>query len=44
MLKVPIEFIEDALIWDADDHLELVRDDAGIVKKDYGGNVLTTMA
>ena len=40
MLKIPVDFLEYALIWDAAHRLELVHDDVKNGKKDLRGNVL----
>ena len=40
MLNLPIEFMEDALIWDAAHRLELVHHDVKHGKKDHSGNIL----
>lgn len=40
MLHMSIEFMEDALIWDAAHLPELVYDDVKNGKKDHGGNFL----
>ena len=38
--KLPLDYLEDCLIWDAAHRLELVHDDVKNGKKDQGGNVL----
>ena len=40
MLELPVEFLEDCLIWDAAHRLELVHDDVKNGKKDQRGNVI----